>query len=178
MLEVEVKARIDDFEGIRKKLISMGAKNKGIQRQDDTYFNAPHRDFAKTDEALRIRKIPSDDGMKVYMTYKGSKMDDLSKTRLEVEVMVEDSIKTAKIFECLGFKGEKKVTKDREVYHLKDMIISLDTIHNLGQFIEIEKEIPEGDDYEKVRDEIFQIYEKLGVSEGFERKSYLELLDL
>lgn len=47
----------------------------------------------------------------------------------------------------------------------------------LGTYLEIEAELPEGRDYEGALNEIFGLYRKLGIEEGFERRSYLELLE-
>ncbi len=178
MIEVEVKAHVGDFEEIRKKLNLLGAKRMEIQGQEDTYFHAPHRDFAKTDEALRLRQTTTKKKSKIYMTYKGSKLDDLSKTRVEIEVGVDDYLKMYSILENLNFKALPQVIKEREIYQLNEYIISLDTVHNLGKFLEIEKNIGEQESYKEVRDEIFHLYEKIGIVDGFERLSYLELLGL
>ena len=43
--------------------------------------------------------------------------------------------------------------------------------------MEIEKDLNEGADYQESLDEIFRLYLKLGVTDGFERRSYLELLE-
>ncbi|MDQ1251406.1 MAG: adenylate cyclase, class 2, partial [Euryarchaeota archaeon] len=56
MIEVEVKVRAD-HEQIRPILKKIGAVKIKTEIQSDTYFAAPHRDFAKTDEALRIRSL-------------------------------------------------------------------------------------------------------------------------
>lgn len=64
MIEVEVKAHVSDFKGVKQRLIEIGAERIGEEHQEDTYFNAPHRDFAKTDEALRIREIPEGNSKK------------------------------------------------------------------------------------------------------------------
>lgn len=56
MIEVEVKARVRDRDELVEKLRSLGAEMTRRDEQRDTYFNSPHRDFARTDEALRIRK--------------------------------------------------------------------------------------------------------------------------
>ena len=55
MIEIEVKARVDDARKMERAIISMGATPIGIQDQADTYYNAPHRNFEMTDEAVRIR---------------------------------------------------------------------------------------------------------------------------
>jgi adenylate cyclase class 2 len=175
LIEVEVKARVNEFDSIKKSLLELNAKKIRTERQEDTYFNAPHRDFAVTDEALRIRKIPNGDNLDVFITYKGAKIDKSSKTRQEFEVSVSDVTKTKNIFESLGFKLVATVVKDREIYHFNDFIITLDTVKKAGIFVEIEKDLEDGEDFEETLQEIFKLYEKLGITEGFERKSYLEL---
>ena len=51
MIEVEVKAKIDNFEDMREKLNNLGAVKTKEEFQEDIYFNSPIVDFAKTDEA-------------------------------------------------------------------------------------------------------------------------------
>lgn len=55
MYEVEVKLRADR-ETVRARLAEAGAVREARVTQVDTYYDAPHRDFAETDEALRIRR--------------------------------------------------------------------------------------------------------------------------
>ena len=61
MIEVEVKAKIENFDTMRKKLDELGAKKTKTESQEDLYFNSPIVDFAETDEALRIRTTISED---------------------------------------------------------------------------------------------------------------------
>ena len=176
MIEVEVKAWVHDFRDIKRKLDKIGAKKIKTEHQEDTYFNAPHRDFAKTDEALRIRKTSNDKTQRIFITYKGPKIDKVSKTRKEVEVGVENAENAAQILENLGFHPVATIRKIRDVYFLDEFVISLDDVHMIGNFVEIEKEIKEGKSFNKIVNEILKIYKKLGITEGFERRSYLELL--
>lgn len=178
MIEVEVKAHVTNFEDVKDRLSEIGARQRKTEHQEDIYFNAPHRDFARTDEALRIRKIPKKEGHEIILTYKGAKMDDKSKTRKEIEVIVENVENTASILENLGFNPVKTIRKDRIIYLLDKFIISLDKVYEVGNFVEIEKDLQEGEDFQDSLDEIFKIYEKLGITDGFERRSYLEILEL
>lgn len=178
MLEVEVKAHVTDFHSVIRKLSDIGAEKIKTEHQEDVYFNAPHRDFAQTDEALRIREIPSEHGLKIFLTYKGAKMDDKSKTRKEIEVKIENTEKTRQILENLGFYPVKTIKKDRVIYLLDEFIISLDKVYEVGNFVEIETSREEGENFQESLDEIFKIYQKLGIENGFERRSYLELLGI
>ena len=56
MIEVEAKAKIDNFNTMRRKILKLNALKIKDEHQEDIYFNSPLKDFAKTDEALRIRK--------------------------------------------------------------------------------------------------------------------------
>jgi adenylate cyclase class 2 len=178
MLEVEVKAHVNDFHSIKSRLNEIGASYDKSEHQEDVYYNAPHKDYAETDEALRIRKIPGKEGSKYILTYKGAKLDDKSKTRREIEVEVDDREKTAAILENIGFRPVKTIKKDRISYLLDQFIITLDKVYQVGNFVEIEKGMGEDEDYQDIIQEIYKIYKILGIEEGFERRSYLELLEL
>ena len=43
--------------------------------------------------------------------------------------------------------------------------------------MEIETVVEEGNDYTNAQEGIFKLFEKLGITDGFERTSYLELLE-
>ena len=178
MLEVEVKAHVTDFQILKEKLERIGAQFDKSEHHEDVYFNAPHRDYALTDEALRIREIPDKEGSKFILTYKGAKLDDKSKTRREIEVEIDDKNKASSLLENIGFQPVRTVKKDRTSYLLNDFIITLDKVYDVGNFVEIEKGLKEDEDYQNILEEIFEIYRKLGIINGFERRSYLELMEL
>ncbi|WP_380676690.1 class IV adenylate cyclase [Salinigranum sp. GCM10025319] len=56
MYEVEVKLPAD-HTAVRRRLAELDAEPLGTVIQRDTYYDAPHREFAETDEALRIRRV-------------------------------------------------------------------------------------------------------------------------
>ena len=79
MIEVEAKAKINNFEEIKIKLNKLNAKKIKTEFQEDIYFNSPIVNFAKTDEALRIRKTNTEGNEELFITYKGPKIDKKSK---------------------------------------------------------------------------------------------------
>ena len=180
MIEVEVKAHITNFNDIKSKLKEIGAIKTDKEHQIDTYFNNINlRDFEKTDEALRIRKTTINNSeSKIILTYKGAKIDTISKTRKEIEVNIEDFEKMSSILENLGFKAVANVEKYRTTYKINDYILSLDQVQKVGSFVEIEKTVLDGEKFEFELDEIFKLFKKLGIDSGFERKSYLELMGI
>ncbi|WP_405274608.1 class IV adenylate cyclase [Methanobrevibacter sp.] len=177
MIEVEVKAKISSFEEIEQKLDEIGATKTKKEFQEDIYFNSPVVDFAQTDEALRIRTTKENDNTNIFITYKGPKIDSASKTRKEIEMGIEDSVKCADIFEEIGFKKVRTIRKNRQYYEYENFEISLDDIEGLDPYMEIEVALEDGQDYSEAQNEIFELFEKLGITDGFERTSYLELLE-
>ena len=148
-------------------------------REDaDAYFNAPHRDFAKTDEAFRVRRI----GPKNFITYKGPKTDAQTKTRREIEVALANGVAVADQFQelvtALGFRPVAVVRKRRRVYDLTGggftLHICLDDVTGVGQYAEVEIVAPESE-LDRAKAVVLQVAADLGLTE-MERRSYLELL--
>lgn len=177
MIEVEVKAKIDSFEDMEKRLNELGALKSKKEFQEDMYFNSPVVDFAKTDEALRIRTTKENEKTNIFITYKGPKIDKNSKTRKEIEMGIDDSEKCAGIFEAIGFRKVMAVRKNRQYFTYKNFEISLDDVEGLEPYMEIEIALEDGSDYDDAQKSIFELFEKLGITDGFERTSYLELLE-
>src|SRR4051794_13138135 len=94
MLEIEAKYRAEDWTNIESHLRAGGARFDAPREDTDNYYNAPDRDFAKTDEALRIRQI----GANNFVTYKGPKTDAQTKTRTEIEVPLAPGADVAEQF--------------------------------------------------------------------------------
>lgn len=171
MIEVEVKVKADHEEA-RPIIKKIGAAKIKTEIQSDTYFAAPHRDFAKTDEALRIRSL---DGQ-ATLTYKGPKLDGISKTREELETPV-DEVSITRILHALGFKEAGIVRKIREVYWAGGITVSLDAVEGLGEFLEVEIMADSEKDLEPARQKLFEFLKQFGFEEKDSiRTSYLEMV--
>src|SRR5690606_38191638 len=83
-LEVEQKFRVARQDQLRSAIASLNPQTMGVQTQRDVYYNHPARDFATTDEALRLRTV----GDSTVVTYKGAKLPGPTKTRREIELPV------------------------------------------------------------------------------------------
>lgn len=171
MIEVEVKVPADHDE-VGERLREIGAVRVGGRTQRDVYYSAPHRDFMETDEALRVRQ--EDD--EAYLTYKGPKRRDGTKSRKEVEVEVGSAGTMDQVLESLGFREYGVVEKQRMVYELGDYEVVLDDVEGLGEYVEVETEAGEMD-YGEARDGALDLLERLGLDpRDSVRTSYLELL--
>ncbi len=177
MIEVEIKAKIEDNKVAMEKIIEIGGVYSHTEKQHDIYFNAPDKDYKETDEALRIREIPNDDDFTRILTYKGPKLDTVSKTRKEVEVEINSTEDMTEILVNLGFKPSAIVSKIRRIFKYEEYTITIDKLDKLGYYMEIEYVTSEDENIQIIRDNIFNIFEKLEITDNFERTSYLELLE-
>jgi adenylate cyclase class 2 len=172
-MEVEAKAYCEDLSVIEELIKGLGAEYKEEIEQFDTYYNHPARDFAQTDEALRIRWVHE----KAHLTYKGPKIDDITKTREEIAVEVEDGDHAKEILVKLGFSEVGTVRKIRKKYNFNEFVICMDKVDGLGSFVEMEAQCDSDDSEEvsRLTGNILRTLKEWGL-EKIERKSYLELL--
>jgi adenylate cyclase class 2 len=171
MLEIELKVRISSLEPVRQHLIRLNAQFCGRIHEHDIYYNAPHRDFGITDEAVRVRYTNGH----AVITYKGAKIKTSAlKAREELNTAVESGEIFEQVLDRLGFKKTAEVNKWRENYKLGTMAVSLDSVDELGTFAEIEI-IAQNDDPDASA-EIEKISKELGIQGEPILASYLELL--
>lgn len=169
MIEFEVKAPVQD-PLLPGRLAQRGLR-VGVVDQVDAYFRHPARDFAKTDEALRLRSVDGN----AEVTYKGPKLDPHTKTRLEVTTPVADYESMAAILRALGFEPVAVVRKRRETYQVDRFEVDLDTVEGLGMYVEVEAMVPDVNDLDRLKAQAFGLLAELGAGTP-ERRSYLELL--
>ncbi|ABL77448.1 class IV adenylate cyclase [Thermofilum pendens] len=166
--EVEVKFRVEGHDVLRRKLREAGAAYVDTVDQVDIYFQHPCRDFASTDEALRLRVNYSGSGSYAELTYKGPKEGGWAKNREEIVARVEAAEALRKILERLGFSEVATLRKHREFYVLDGTEVSLDYVEGLGFFVEIEDK---GGGVEALR----EVVSRLGLTGEPLPKTYLEL---
>ncbi len=178
MLEIEMKFPAPDFAALERTLAGWGATAHEPETNADHYFNAPDRDFAATDEALRLRRI----GPENRVTYKGPKHRTEAKVRTEIEVPVAPGDGPAEdfmsILKHLGYRPVAVVRKRRRGYHLRRgafaLEVVLDEVEGLGRFAEVEIVAPE-DQLPAANAVLAEVAAGLGLRTS-ERRSYLELL--
>jgi adenylate cyclase class 2 len=173
MYEVEVKVRAT-HEEVRAALEAHGADHLRTVEQADTYYAHPARDFAATDEALRVRRVTETGSEQAHITYKGPLVDDDSKTRRELETAVGEGDVAGDIFEALGFAAVATVEKVREIHETDGYTVVLDSVAGLGEFVEVETEAA---DIDPAREGAFSLLRALGLDPSAQlRTSYLGLL--
>ena len=133
-LEVEVKFYLADIEGMRNKILELGAKSKGRLFETNIRYEDKINSLIKKKSLLRLRQ-----DQKTTFTLKSSppvKSKDY-KIVNELEVEVSDFAIMDQILKTLGFHPEQKYEKWRETFILDQTLFCLDSMP-YGDFLEIE----------------------------------------
>lgn len=176
--EVEQKYRVADEAVLIRRIAELGGTPEDARLEVDQYFTHPARNFAKTDEALRIRTREGEQ----FVTYKGPKIDQTTKTRREIEIPLSTEADArrdfADLLEALGFAKHAVVRKRRRKFELSwegaEIEGALDEVESVGTFVELEI-LAEESAVDEAKRRLKSLAEKLGL-EASERRSYLELL--
>lgn len=180
MYEVEMKFPVVGDAEVEARLLAIGARPAAALAQLDRYFAHPCRDFAMTDEALRLRQV----GDETELTYKGPRLDATTKTRRELSLPLagEAGGRTVAawtaLLVALGFREVATVAKRRRPFALErdghDVEIALDEVECLGPFVELEL-VADETGIAAARACLASVAAELGLART-ERRSYLELL--
>lgn len=183
-MEIELKIPLEapfSPKDVKSYLLQEFNSSSEEIKQIDYYFSSPIRNFAVTDEALRLRQILTNSGKeKIELTYKGPKQGKSMKIREEITIESSNNIKLIKLLENLGFQVVAVIKKKRTNWFADQFIISFDEVEDLGSFLEIEITIPadNSDEIRKSKESILSLVKRIlpNWSGEDERKSYLELL--
>lgn len=176
--EVEQKFPAVDVPRLEKKLAGLAAREGETVSQVDQYFAHPARDFAQTDEALRIRQV----GQENFVTYKGPKLDAATKTRRELELPLPPGKagfeSFAELLQALGFRPVAAVRKRRRQLSLewegKHFEVAIDAVDDVGNFVELEL-LADESELAAAKGSLASLAAALDLH-GSERRSYLEML--
>jgi len=126
-VNIEIKARCEHPDKIREILHSHNADFKGTDHQIDTYFKSPNG-------RLKLRQGAIENNLIHYnrSDQKGPKQSNVSLFPVQSE---SDTLRHV-LKEAMNIW--KIVDKKREIYFIDNVKFHIDTVKNLGHFVEIE----------------------------------------
>jgi len=166
---VELKAKVDNLQSIRNKLVALNAKYIGIFCQTDIYFEVPKG-------RLKLRQINSEKTQLIY--YERENISKPKRSNVSVMEISESKAFTALLKKILEVKTTVK--KTREIYWHQRTQIHLDTVDPLGCYVEFERKTPSTlKEVEKNIKLLEKLMETLDINpENLEKLSYSDLVDL
>lgn len=174
-LEIEVKAKVKNFETIKNKLQEIGCILSEPINQDDYIYNRKGLDIRKGYDGSPILRI-REQGEKIIFTLKKNRSNELDCIEKEIEVSNKEILKD--IFDLMDYESSVEVHKKRIKTNFNDYEICLDEVDGLGSYIEVEKMSEE--DGEKIQNELFDFLQTMGVSKedrvfnGYDTLIYLK----
>jgi len=172
---VELKAKVDDLDVVKRKLTTLGVHYMGTFRQNDVYFNVP-------EGRLKLREVEgSKEAELVYYEREnivGPKRSDVFIMKIQepavFKILLEKLLKTRaiveKVREIYQYQGTLLASKRRYVK------IHLDKVKELGMFVEFEMKTSD-QTVERDRQILWNLMDELGIKpEQLERLSYVDLI--
>lgn len=161
-LNLELKARVENHEAIKHILKNIGATFEKILDQKDIYY--------KVEDGLLKLRIENGN----YSLIKYNREEEKSNRWSNYYVVKMEGTETELLFSSL-FPIETEVLKKRELYMYKDTRIHIDTVENLGKFIELETVVHGEREYAKeLFDEMIELL-NLNLCDQI-RSSYRDLI--
>ena len=157
-MEIEVKAKVRDFESIKNKVIELGCTLSEPIVQHDYIYTVKDLDIYKGYKDSAILRIREQNGKYIF-TLKKNRSNELDCIEKELEISDKDTMQ--EIFELMGYESNVQVHKTRIKGKYAEYEICLDEVEGLGSYIEVEKMSDE--DGEKVQNELFEFLQTLGV---------------
>ena len=168
---IELKVRYSDLEHAREVVVGLGARLHVAMTQIDTYFQSPHG-------RLKLREITTanQSSAELIWYHRPDGVEFRGSNYYVVPVPDAALLKSA-LIASNGLRGE--VRKQRDVYLLHNVRIHLDRVDKLGNFIEFEAVMSEGEDDAASIARLDQLHAALGMKPGdHERGSYSDLLGI
>lgn len=156
---IEIKARVRDFAQIQLRAERLSNVPVEIIPQEDTFFVTPHG-------RLKLRVLSESHGQLIYYT----RPDQEGPKRSDYQLYRTSDPEALKRVLTLAYEARGVVRKTRYLYLVGQTRVHLDDVAGLGQFLELEVVLEEGQsDAEGQR-----IAEELMASLGVEKSDLLE----
>jgi predicted adenylyl cyclase CyaB len=154
---VEVKIRIDDLEVTRTRALDLGAADHGLIHQTDVYFETPR------DRGVRLKLRRQQPGQAQLIVYRRPDVAGLRASDFRI-VAVSDPAGLEHAL-ALAFGVTRTVTTTRHLLLLARTRIHLDRVAGLGDFLELEVVLADGDGDEGGEQEAERILRDLGLAD-------------
>ena len=166
-LNIEIKARARNFEEIRRRAKSLSDTSVEVILQEDTFFNTEKG-------RLKLRILALNRGQLIYYTRPNQEGPKRSEYHI-YETSDPENLKRVLGY-TYGIRGV--VRKTRYLYLVGQTRVHLDDVEGLGQFIELEVVMEEGQSDAEGQATAEDLMSKLGVERGdLLEGAYMDLLE-
>ncbi len=177
MVEIELKAWIDDTGALEERLASIG-DYLGRSEKRDGYWSLPGISAEELQNQQRKFRLREESGVHT-VTYKDKTLSGAVEVNLEKEFQVSSPESFIELMERVGCVALSRKHKISEKYRVGSCLVESVKIEGLGDFVEIEI-LAENDSPETVKDaksELFSVLDRCGIArEAVESRFYSDML--
>jgi predicted adenylyl cyclase CyaB len=164
---IEIKARVRDFEGVRRRAEAIGDTPCEVIPQQDTFFTTPRG-------RLKLRELQGRPAQLIYY----ERADQGGPKRSDYHIFETDDPANLKITLSLACGVRGVVRKTRYLYLAGQTRIHLDDVEGLGRFMELEvvmREDQSDRDGQRIAEDLM---ERLGIEDSdLLEGAYMDLLE-
>ncbi len=131
--EIETRFLEIDKDDLVKKLISLGAVDKGEEKLEEVIFHAADGSWLGKRKFVRLRKMKD----KIKLTYKENVKQTVDSAQ-EIEFLVPDFEKCQEFLEKIGLEPMRQLEKYRHTFELGEVVIDIDQWPKIPVYMEIE----------------------------------------
>jgi predicted adenylyl cyclase CyaB len=163
---IEIKARIDSVESLWPLVVNIADEGPTEIIQDDTFFACPNG-------RLKLRAFSDHDGQLIFY----QRPDSAGPKQSFYVISPTESPDTLRQSLTLAYGESGRVRKHRTLFMVGRTRVHLDKVEGLGDFLELEVVLDEGEPDETGVSIAHELLEKLGVSHHLLiEEAYVDLL--
>jgi predicted adenylyl cyclase CyaB len=164
---IEIKARVRDMAGLRARAEALSDTPVQVIPQEDTFFHIPKG-------RLKLRRLQPDQAQLVF--YERPDQDGPKRSNYHIYETSDPQGLLMTLTLALGVRGV--VRKTRYLYLCGQTRIHLDDVEGLGQFMELEVVLREGQSDAEGQSIAEELMDRLGVQkEDLLEGAYMDLLE-
>ena len=139
MVEVEVKAVVEDMAAVERRIRDAGAKRTFTGRMRDLRYDTPGHTLAAVDQVLRVRVYGSGAGEAAHLDWKGpTRIEAGLKAREEFTTAASDLAGLTSILESLGYVVTREIEREVRVYRIGEATVRFERYPRMDDLVEVE----------------------------------------
>ena len=164
---IEIKARVENPATLRDRVEAIADSGPITIQQEDVFFEC-------SSGRLKLRKFP-DGSAELIQYHRPDSVAPSSSDYIKVEVSDAIAMEEA-LSRAFGVRGV--VRKERKLYMVDRTRIHLDRVAGLGNFVELEVVLAEGESDEEATAEADRLVDSLGITTtDLVQQAYIDLLE-
>ena len=174
MVEVELKARIEDYEAVERRVASFARFIRKVNKSD-SYWHGPGWREQRGSRGFRVRS----EGSSYVVTFKAKRVEGGFEVNQEREFEISDPSAFREFVRRVGSEPYYDKRKIGVAYEYEGMTLEILKIEGAGTFLEIERLLPTDGEtaLETARNDLRRALTMAGVPESaIESRTYSELI--